>query len=103
MAGSTKQTTNRGVIRKWVEERGGRPVVLRTRSRGEYDAAPPRINFPEYHGSGFQTISWDQFFRKFDERQLVFVYQETMETGEMSRFFKFVSRVPARSNGSNGV
>ncbi len=92
MTGMSKVTTDRDVISKWVEERGGRPAVVRRRSRRDDNAAAPRIAFPQYHGSGFQTISWDQFFRKFEGKRLAFVYQETMRTGEKSRFFKFVAR-----------
>ncbi len=93
MAGKSACTTDRGIIRRWVEERGGRPAVAKARSRGDYEAAPPRIDFPEYRSAGIlQRLSWDHFFKKFEEKRLAFVYQERTRTGEVSRFFRFVSR-----------
>ncbi len=86
-------TTDRETIRRWVEQRGGRPAAIRARSREDYEAAAPRIDFPEYRSTGIvRRISWDEFFRKFDEKRLAFVYQERTRTGEMSRFFRFVFR-----------
>ncbi|MBV9349705.1 MAG: hypothetical protein JO026_03060, partial [Patescibacteria group bacterium] len=35
-------------------------------------------------------ISWDEFFRIFDDRGLLFLYQEETANGEQSRFCKFV-------------
>lgn len=96
MRGITEQskwTTDCAVIRKWVEERGGRPVIVRARSRQDYDAAAPRIDFPQFRSNGMmKEITWEQFSRKFQERRMAFVYRETMRTGEKSRFFKLVSR-----------
>jgi hypothetical protein len=93
MAGKSVCTTDWKVIRRWVEERGGRPAVAKTRSRGDYAAAPPRIDFAQYRSAGIlQRLSWEDFFRKFEEKRLAFVYQERTPTGEVSRFFRFVSR-----------
>ncbi len=41
------------------------------------------------------VISWDEFFEKFDENNLAFLYQEELASGETSRFFKFVKRETA--------
>ncbi len=93
MLGTSACTTDREIIRRWVERRGGRPAAIRARSREDYEAAAPRIDFPEYRSTGMvRRISWDEFFRKFDEKRLAFVYQEQTRTGEMSRFFRFVFR-----------
>lgn len=93
MLGMSACTTDREIIRRWVEKRGGRPAVIRSRSREDYEAAAPRIDFPEYRSAGVvRRISWDEFFRKFDEKRLAFVYQEETRTGAMSRFFRFVCR-----------
>ncbi len=92
MAGETKTTTDHQVIRKWAEERGGRPASV-ARTAGRNDAGLLRINFPSYGAEGsLQEISWDEFFRKFDEKNLAFVYQEQTRAGSESRFFKFVRR-----------
>ena len=36
--------------------------------------------------------SWDDFFEKFDEADLAFLYQDKTEGGKISRFHKFVAR-----------
>ena len=93
MLGTSACTTDRETIRRWVERRRGRPAAIRSRSREDYEAAPPRIDFPEYRSTGVvRRISWDEFFRKFEEKRLAFVYQELTSTGELSRFFRFVHR-----------
>jgi hypothetical protein len=95
MAGSSHTTTNHDEIRKWAEARGGKPAtVKRTESGGE--AGVLRIDFPGYSGAGsLEEISWDEFFQKFDEKNLAFLYQDTTSSGEQSRFFKLVSRETA--------
>ena len=50
------------------------------------------MNFPGYGGERLQEISWDEFFRKFDEKNLEFLYQEQTRGGEQSNFFKLVKR-----------
>ena len=95
MAGSSHTTIDHDEIRKWAEVRGGKPAtVKRTESDGE--AGVLRIDFPGYSGAGsLEEISWDEFFKKFDEKNLAFLYQDTTSSGEQSRFFKFVSRETA--------
>ena len=45
-----------------------------------------------------------EFFAKFDEKNLAFLYQDTTASGAESRFFKFVSRetVEQKSHSSHG-
>ena len=92
---SSKTTTNHHEIRKWAEARGGKPAtVKRTESNGE--AGVLRIDFPGYSGKdSLEEISWEEFFDKFDEKQLAFLYQDKTSSGEESRFFKLVSRETA--------
>ena len=92
---SSMTTTNHDEIRKWAEARGGKPAtVKRTESNGE--AGVLRIDFPGYSGGdSLEEISWEEFFKKFDEKQLAFLYQEKTSSGEQSRFFKLVSRETA--------
>ncbi|MGA2286037.1 MAG: hypothetical protein ABSG55_07205 [Dehalococcoidia bacterium] len=92
MAGETKTTTDHETIRKWAEERGGRPSSV-ARTAGKNDAGLLRIYFPGYGAEGsLQEVAWDEFFRKFDEKNLAFVYQDQTRDGKESRFFKFVRR-----------
>ncbi|MDX1993196.1 MAG: hypothetical protein SF029_12455 [bacterium] len=92
MAGESKTTTDHDEIRKWTEARGGTPsTVRRTAKDGEPGVL--RINFPGYSGEdSLEEISWEDFFEKFEESELAFLYQEKTAGGEESRFFKLVKR-----------
>lgn len=80
------------MIRRWAEARGGEPShVIATGKRN--DPGILRIDFPGYSGEGsLDEISWDDFFQKFDEKKLAFLYQDKTANGKTSRFFKFVER-----------
>jgi hypothetical protein len=92
MAGEAKTTTNHHTIKKWAEARGGKPVAVK-RTERDGDIGLLRIDFPGYSGAeSLEEISWDAFFKQFDEKQLAFLYQEQTSSGEESRFFKLVSR-----------
>lgn len=92
MAGESTTTTDHKVIRKWVEERGGKPASVKG-TGGDDEAGVLRIDFPGYGDeSSLQEISWDEFFEKFEEKELAFLYQDETSGGKESRFFKFVSR-----------
>ena len=88
----SKLTIDHEEIRKWAEERGGHPATVKRTAKG---GAPGilRIDFPGYSGEDtLEEISWDDFFEKFDESDLAFVYQDKTATGRQSRFGKFVAR-----------
>ncbi|MDB5323223.1 MAG: hypothetical protein JWN40_4854 [Phycisphaerales bacterium] len=89
---TSNTTTDHEAIRKWAEERGGKPsCVLGTGGGG--DAGILRIDFPGYSGEGkLKEISWDEFFEKFDEEGLALLYQEKTKDGEQSNFNKLVNR-----------
>ena len=88
----SKQTTDHDTIKRWVEERGGRPA--RVKDTG--DGGDPGILRIDYPGRGdddaLEEISWHDFFRAFEENRLAFLYQEETADGEESRFSKLVSR-----------
>ena len=87
--GASKTTTNHDEIRNWVESRGGFPAtVAGTESRGE-EAGLLRIDYPGFSGEGtLERIDWDDWFEKFDEENLAFLYQDKRN----SRFSKLVRR-----------
>ena len=89
----TKQTTDHDEIRRWAEARDGRPAtVTGTESSGE-DAGILRIDFPGGAGEeSLEPISWDEWFQKFEENRLAFLYQDEKASGEDSTFFKLVRR-----------
>lgn len=92
MAGESKTTTNHDEIRRWVEQRGGRPArVGESGSNG--DPGILRIDYPGFSGDDtLEEISWDEWFDAFDENELAFLYQEETKEGEESRFSKLISR-----------
>jgi hypothetical protein len=88
--GQSLATRSHAVIKHWAEERGAEPATVR--STKEQDR--PRVlrfNFPDYGGKNLQPISWDDWFKPFDERQLVFLFQEHKVDGQQSNFFRFDS------------
>ena len=87
---SAKATTNHETIRRWAEERGGRPARVKA-TAGKDDSGMLRLDFGERDPS-LEEISWDEFFEKFDESELAFLYQEETSSGDESRFSKLVER-----------
>ena len=83
-------TTDHDEIRKWADERDGAPATVKdTEAHGH--AGILRIDFGPKEDR-LEEISWDEFFRKFDEAHLQFLYQDKTRDGKISRFHKFVSR-----------
>ena len=94
-------TTDHDTIRRWVEARGGRPMTVQGTGSGE-EAGVLRIEFPgadDEDDQKLEEISWDEFFKKFDEASLAFLYQERTKSSEISRFFKFVDRGASGQTG----
>ncbi|MGZ5090440.1 MAG: hypothetical protein ACXWIP_04760 [Burkholderiales bacterium] len=86
--GQTLATRNHEVIRRWSEERKAKPATA-----GSTDPEHPRVlrlDFPPY-GEGLQDIDWDVWFRTFDERNLIFMFQEHLRNGRQSNFFRLVN------------
>jgi hypothetical protein len=82
---SAIQTRDHEEIRRWAEERGGIPTVVdRT--------GVLRIDFVRGPKSGgrdprLRQVSWDEWFKIFDESNLVFLHSPKSD----SKFFKLVS------------
>lgn len=96
MSSDTKRTTDHDEIMRWVEERGGNPATIEgTPNEGE-SAGLLRIDFPGgATNPPLKPISWNAFFEKFDNEDLVMLYQDEKVSGEGSTFCKFVSRATA--------
>jgi hypothetical protein len=85
-----KTTTDHEEIRRWAEARGGRPAHVAQTGDND-DPGILRINFDEPGGDDddrLGQISWDEWFRAFDENGLAFLYQDEGD----SRFNKLVRR-----------
>jgi len=85
----SRTTTDHDEIRRWAEARGGRPASVRG-TEAEEDAGVLRILFRD--DASLEEISWDDFFDKFEEEELAFLYQDKTSDGSQSRFFKLVNR-----------
>jgi hypothetical protein len=90
--GAGQPTIDHEQIRKWVEERGGKPACVRG-TGDKNDIGMLRIDMPGYTGEDkLEHISWDDWFEKFDEKKLAFLYQDETKDGTKSNFNKLVSR-----------
>jgi len=94
-----KVTTDHDGIRKWAEARGGRPAAVGS-TQSKDSAGIIRIEFPgapNAKDDNLEEISWDEFFKQFEESKLALIYEED------SRFNKIVGRdtVEARQHGDH--
>jgi hypothetical protein len=92
---TTRTTTNREEIRRWVEAKGGWPAHVKGTERGN-DPGILRIDFPGY--SGVETLakmSWNDWFRWFEKKKLAFVHQPS------TRFSKLIARTTVAARVSN--
>jgi hypothetical protein len=65
------------------------------------DAGVLTIDFPGGTGEDqLEHISWDEWFRKFDEKGLAFLYQEEKAGGGDSTFFRLLKREDADARQS---
>jgi hypothetical protein len=86
----SRKTIDHDTIRRWADERSGKPSMVKAAKEAEGGIL--RINFPGYSGKeSLEEISWDEFFKIFDEKNLMFVYQRKTK-GHKSNFNKIISR-----------
>ncbi|MBD3240285.1 MAG: hypothetical protein GF331_06835 [Chitinivibrionales bacterium] len=93
---TSRVTTDHETIKHWTEERHGEPATVEgTAGQGE-EAGLLRIKYPEAHPDdeplSLRPVPWDEFFDKFEEKHLAFVYQDESKEGERSYFYKIVGR-----------
>ncbi len=75
------RTTDHREIKRWIEEREGAPAQVRG------TGGLLRIDFGEPDES-LEKLDWDDFFKKFDENEIVFL----CDPDENSRFNKFIRK-----------
>ncbi len=81
---SATPVTDHDTIRRWAEDRGGRPAKVDTGGDGgvlRFDFGDKEDNLTE--------IDWDEFFEIFDDSDLAVLL---VEDDRDSRFSKFVAR-----------
>ncbi len=84
--GETLATRSHDVIKHWADERKATPATVPDTEHGGKPGVL-RFNFPGYGGKDLQEISWDDWFAPFDQRKLVFLFQEHKSDGHQSNFF----------------
>lgn len=84
--GRSLATTHHEVIRQWAEERGGVPATVDGTEHGDH-LGVLRIDFRD-KDTNLREVSWEEWFRTFDERRLNFIYQEQRTDGSQSNFFR---------------
>jgi hypothetical protein len=94
--GQSLATRSHDVIRHWADDRGAKPATVHGTER-ERRPGVLRFNFPGYGGESLEEVNWDDWFRTFDDRELVFIFQEHRRNGGASNFFKLDS--PHREEG----
>ena len=91
----SQKTTDHNKIKEWAEKRNATPSCVRGTGIGN-DPGILRLDFPGYSGDeSLEPISWDEFFKKFDDQGLALVFQEKTDDGKLSNFNKIVNREAA--------
>jgi len=93
MAAATKSkvTTQHPEIRRWAEERSGKPIAVRPQNGNHSRVVGIKFPGSEANPAG-KEIGWDEWFEKFDAAKLAFLYQEQTADGEDSNFHEIVTR-----------
>jgi hypothetical protein len=71
-----------------------RPTAIVKSTEGKHgEAGLLRVDFPDHFGKGsLEEITWEEFFEKFEEAKLAFLYPEETAEGKKSNLNKIVSR-----------
>lgn len=82
-SGAMRLTADHGEIRRWVEQHGGCPALIRL------DDGRDRLAV-SFDSSDCEPMSWNAFFERFDREGLAFSYEAG--NGDAARSAKLVSR-----------
>lgn len=89
---SAQPLTDHDDIRTWAAARGATPACVKG-TGGAGDPGTIRLDFPgDGAGDSLQAISWDEWFRQFEDNDLALLVQDETPQGEASNFNKFVRR-----------
>jgi hypothetical protein len=73
MSQESKTTINHDEIRAWIEARNGTPAAVASTANND-EPGVLRVLFQEQEsGNSLEKISWDDFFKKFEEEKLAFL------------------------------
>jgi hypothetical protein len=92
--GQTLATRSHDVIRHWAGARDAKPATV---PGTEHERRPGVLRFV-FAGQGasedsdrLAPISWEEWLKTFDARELVFLFQERQADSSQSNFFRFDS------------
>lgn len=88
----TKTTDNHDIIKKWAEERYGEPALVEGVVDKGKEGEMLRIHFSDNADESLKDISWELFYKIFDDNNLAFLYQETTIDGDQSKFCEFINK-----------
>jgi hypothetical protein len=89
---SAQTLVDHDAIKEWAESRMAKPACVKG-TGGRDDAGMIRLDFPGFgDGDSLQEITWEEWFRQFDENGLALIVQEKTASGERSHFNKLVKR-----------
>ena len=74
----SETTTDHDRIRRWAESKGGKPAAV-DRTHSDKDVGLIRIMFPDApnsHHENLVEITWDEFFKEFEDRQLALILDD---------------------------
>lgn len=92
MIENARVTRNHNKIRKWVEEHGGIPAYTAEKITPDEQEKVLRIIFKnEKNSEKIIVMNWNDFFTKFDQANLAFLYSDDLENGNKTNYYKFVS------------
>jgi hypothetical protein len=84
-------TFDHGEIMKWAEDRGAIPSsIIGTEDEGEVAGI---LTFDFTGDENLESLSWDEFFDKFEKEKLALSIREKEKDGSKSHFFDFENRV----------
>lgn len=93
-----KITTDHTTIKEWAKLHKGQPEVI-PNSETETGAIGIRIDFPGKLDDMYLTgdhqpkhISWDEFFRIFDDENLAMEYEDKETIVDPSSAYRFINR-----------
>ena len=95
---TTKVTIDHASIKAWAENFNGKPEIL-PNSETETGAFGIRIDFPGKLDDMYLStdhkpkhITWEEFFKIFDEQDLALEFEDTMRIDDPSSVYRFIRR-----------
>ncbi len=82
------ETTAHKTIKKWAEERDGKPALLKDNNESGRAGDLLKVVFPGEEMEDLDLLSWEQFFVIFEENNLKFLYIDEKD----KEFYRLATR-----------